>query len=49
LKAAGYDTDMYLIDTGVLELSALAEQLKAKQFDGVMIGPLLPQNWKPLQ
>lgn len=38
LKAAGYDSDMYLIDTGVLELSALAEQLKAKQFDAVMVG-----------
>lgn len=38
LKATGCDSDMYLIDTGVLELSALAEQLKAKQFDGVMVG-----------
>jgi hypothetical protein len=38
LKAAGYDSDMYLIDNGVLELSDLAEQLKANQFDGIMVG-----------
>jgi hypothetical protein len=38
LKAEGCDSDMHLIDTGVLEMSTLAEQLKAKQFDGVMIG-----------
>jgi hypothetical protein len=48
LKAAGYDSDMYLIDTGVLDMSELAEQLKAKQFDGVMIGAgvrLPPSNF----
>jgi hypothetical protein len=38
LKAEGCDSDMYLIDTGVLEMSPLAEQLKTKQFDGVMVG-----------
>ncbi len=38
LKAAGYDSDMHLIDTGMLQLSALAEQLKTKQFDGIMVG-----------
>lgn len=38
LKLAGYDSDLYLIDTGVSELSALADQLRANQFDGVMIG-----------
>lgn len=38
LKASGYDSDMYLIETGAFELSSLAEQLKAKQFDGVMVG-----------
>jgi hypothetical protein len=38
LKAAGCDSDMYLIDTGVLDLAPLVEQLKAKQFDGVMVG-----------
>jgi hypothetical protein len=48
LKTAGCNSDMYLIDTGVLELSALAEHLKAKQFDGVMIGAgvrLPPSNF----
>lgn len=48
LKAAGCDSDMYLVDTGVLELSALAEQLKSKQFDGVMVGAgvrLPPSNF----
>ena len=48
LKAAGFDSDMYLIDTGVFELSPLAEQLQAKQFDGVMVGAgvrLPPSNF----
>ncbi|MEO8764648.1 MAG: hypothetical protein ABI416_10195 [Ginsengibacter sp.] len=38
LKEAGCDSDMYLVDTGVLELSPLVEQLKARQFDGIMLG-----------
>ena len=48
LKVAGYDSDMHLIDTGVLELSPLAEQLKSKQFDAVMVGAgvrLPPSNF----
>lgn len=39
---------MHLIDSGVLELSPLAELLKAKQFDGVMTGAgvrLPPSNF----
>jgi len=38
LKAEGCESEMHLIDTGVLELSALAEQLRARPFDGVMVG-----------
>jgi hypothetical protein len=38
LKAIGFDSDMCLIDTGDTELSSLTEQLKAKKFDGVMMG-----------
>lgn len=38
LKLAGHDSDIHLIDTGVLDMTALAEQLKANQFDGVMVG-----------
>ena len=48
LKASGCDSDMHLIDTGVLEMSALADQLKARQFDAVMVGAgvrLPPSNF----
>ncbi|MEO7046744.1 MAG: hypothetical protein ABI091_15675 [Ferruginibacter sp.] len=38
LKTIGFESDMYLIDDGVLELSALEDQLKAKPFDGIMLG-----------
>ena len=38
LKTEGCDSDMHLIDAGSFEMSPLAELLKAKQFDGVMIG-----------
>jgi hypothetical protein len=38
LKEAGCNSDMSLIDTGDFELSPLANQLRTKQFDGVMAG-----------
>ena len=48
LKAAGCDSEMYLIDTGSLDLAPLVEQLKTKQFDGIMVGAgvrLPPSNF----
>ena len=38
LKAAGCDSDMYLMDTGVCDMAPLVEKLRAKRFDGVMVG-----------
>src|SRR6187549_3489070 len=38
LKGLGYGTEKCWLDNGVLDLSPLEEQLKAKQFDGVVVG-----------
>jgi hypothetical protein len=38
LRNLGYDSDLYHIDSGVLELSKLVDLLKIKQFDGILIG-----------
>jgi hypothetical protein len=48
LEKEGFDSDMYLIDDGVLELSGLANQLKKNSFDGIMLGAgvrLPPSNF----
>lgn len=48
LRSLGYDPDMYLIDTGVLEQESLATLLKQKQFDGIIVGAgirLPPSNF----
>lgn len=38
LNSSGYDTDLFLIDTGTTDLSQLVSQLKEKNYDGVVIG-----------
>lgn len=48
LRGLGYESDMHLVDTGVLEQETLATLLKQKQFDGIMIGAgvrLPPSNF----
>jgi hypothetical protein len=48
LKASGCDSEMFLIDSGSLELTPLANQLKSRHFDGVMVGAgvrLPPSNF----
>ncbi|GHC60748.1 hypothetical protein [Ulvibacter litoralis] len=38
LNASGYQTDLFLIDTGTTDLSQLAGQLTGKKYDGVVVG-----------
>ena len=38
LNAMGYKAETFLIDTGTADLSHLAEQLKEKNYSGVVIG-----------
>ncbi|OWW23157.1 hypothetical protein B4Q04_22135 [Zobellia sp. OII3] len=38
LNASGYQTDLFLIDTGTTDLSHLAGQLTEKKYDGVVVG-----------
>jgi hypothetical protein len=38
LNSLGYDTEIFLIETGATDLSKLVNQLKEKNYDGVVIG-----------
>jgi|SRR5688572_30076495 hypothetical protein len=38
LSSMGYDPELFLIDTGITDLSNLAKQLKDKNYAGVVIG-----------
>lgn len=38
LISAGYNAELYLIDTGASDLSNLAKQLKENNYDGVVVG-----------
>jgi hypothetical protein len=38
LNSIGYDAETFLIDTGASDLAKLSNQLKEKNYDGVVIG-----------
>ncbi len=38
LISIGYDTELFLIEAGVTDLSNLANQLNEKNYDGVVVG-----------
>lgn len=38
LNTMGYEAETFLIDTGATDLSALAKQLKDKNYSGIVIG-----------
>lgn len=38
LKTLGYDPELYLMDSGIMELTVLEDKLKATTFAGILIG-----------